>query len=90
MGSFGGCADASALSVLPPLYLMHKILHIIEVWFSVVALWIAFKAWAGGCFETGLEGKLLPWGKPNPGWDAPTEDEMEAMGYDRWIIELKF
>jgi len=42
---------------------MRTFWHVIEAWAALCVLFVLFRAWAGGMFETGLEGWLLPFTK---------------------------
>ncbi len=42
---------------------MRLLLHIAGGWAALLALFLVFRLWANGCFETGLEGWLLPFTK---------------------------
>jgi hypothetical protein len=42
---------------------MRLALHVAEAWAAALILFVVFRAWAGGMFETGLEGWLLPFTK---------------------------
>jgi len=44
---------------------MHTFWRIIEAWLLICVLFVGFRCWAGGVFETGLEGWLIPFTKAN-------------------------
>lgn len=44
---------------------MHTISYIIGIDLSFCILFVVYRCWAGGMFETGLEGIVIPFKKAN-------------------------
>lgn len=42
---------------------MHTLKIILACWAALCVTFIMFRAWAGGCFETGLEERVIPFTK---------------------------
>jgi hypothetical protein len=55
---------------------MTVVIHILEAWAALLVAFLLWRAWAGGCFDTGLE-KVFGFSKAHEdeSWCSPDNDE---------------